>query len=81
MNNKKFSEMTTEELLNSEKTSKITTYAFAVILLFLFVINIFLVFEKGFGASQVIPIALLPILILNFKTLKEIKKELQSRKN
>ncbi len=81
MKETKFSEMSTEELLKSQKTSKIATYTFAVLLLLLVVVNIFLVFKKGFSASQVVPIALLPILFLNFKTLNDIKKELQSREN
>lgn len=81
MKNTKFSEMTTEELLKNQKTSKMATYVFAVILCLLFIVNIFLVFKKGFNASLVVPFALLPILIINFKTLKDIKKELKSREN
>ncbi|RKR09438.1 hypothetical protein C8C83_1071 [Flavobacterium sp. 90] len=81
MKTKRFSEMTTEELLKSEKTSKITTYTFAGILFLLFLVNIFLFSKKGFTASLVIPFALLPILFLNFKTLNDIKKELKSREN
>lgn len=81
MKNSKFSEMTTEELLKSEKTSKTAAYTFAVILFLLFIVNIFLVLKKGFSASQVVPIALLPLLILNFKTLSDIKKELKSRES
>ncbi|MFW0738579.1 MULTISPECIES: redox-active disulfide protein 2 [unclassified Flavobacterium] len=79
MSTKKFSEMTTEELLKSQKMSKTATYSFAVILLLLCIVNIYLVFKKGFSASQVVPIALLPLLVLNFKTLKDIKEELKSR--
>ncbi|BFM43640.1 hypothetical protein CFS9_22810 [Flavobacterium sp. CFS9] len=81
MKNEKFSKMTTEELLKSQKMSKSATYAFAVILALLFIVNIYLVLKKGFSASQVVPIALLPLLILNFKTLKDIKEELKSRES
>lgn len=81
MKTTKFSEMTTEELLKSQKTSKVATYTFAGILFLLFVVNIFLFYKKGFTASLVVPFALLPILLLNFKTLSDIKKELQSREN
>lgn len=80
MKNNKFSEMSTEELLKSEKSLKTVTYIFGVALLFLFGLNIFLAVNRGFSASQVIPLALLPILILNLNSLKEIKKELDSRK-
>jgi hypothetical protein len=79
MKNEKFSKMTTEELLKSQQISKTASYAFAVILLLLFIVNIYLVFKKGFSASQIVPIALLPLLLLNFKTLKDIKEELKSR--
>ncbi|URC14416.1 MULTISPECIES: redox-active disulfide protein 2 [unclassified Flavobacterium] len=79
MKNEKFSKMTTEELLKSQQISKTAAYAFAVILLLLFIVNIYLVFKKGFSASQIVPIALLPLLLLNFKTLKDIKEELKSR--
>ena len=76
---KNFNEMTTEELSKAQKSLKTVTYLFGVVLLLLFCLNIFLVANKGFSASNVIPIALLPIFILNMNTLKEIKKELQSR--
>ncbi|KAF2511893.1 redox-active disulfide protein 2 [Flavobacterium foetidum] len=76
---KKFNEMTSEELIKTHKTLKTVTYLFGVILFVLFVLNIFLVANKGFSASNIIPIALLPIFILNMNTLKEIKKELESR--
>lgn len=76
---KKFNEMTSEELIKTQKSLKTVTYIFGVVLLLLFGINIFLVANKGFSASNVIPIALLPIFILNMNTLREIKKELESR--
>jgi len=77
---KNFKEMTSEELVKTQKSLKTVTYLFGVVLLFLFGLNIFLVANKGFSASNVIPIALLPIFILNMNTLKEIKKELEARK-
>lgn len=76
---KNFNEMTTEELIKTQKSLKTVTYLFGVVLLLLFCLNIFLVVNKGFSASNIIPVALLPIFILNMNTLKEIKKELQSR--
>ncbi|PBJ11749.1 redox-active disulfide protein 2 [Flavobacterium sp. ACN6] len=76
---KNFSEMSNEELIKTQKSLKTVTYLFGVVLLLLFGLNIFLVANKGFSASNVIPIALLPIFILNMNTLKEMKKELESR--
>jgi len=72
--------MTTEELIKTQKSLKTVTYLFGVVLLLLFGLNVFLVANKGFSASNVIPIALLPIFILNMNTLREMKKELESRK-
>lgn len=80
MNSKKPSEMSNEELLKTEKTLKPITYLLATCIAFLFIINIYLTFSNGFSASQIIPIALLPIVIINFKNLKEIKKEKELRK-
>lgn len=77
---KNFSEMSNEELIKTQKSLKIVTYLFGVVLLLLFGLNIYLVANKGFNASNIIPIALLPIFILNMNTLKEMKKELKARK-
>ncbi|CAM3620029.1 redox-active disulfide protein 2 [Flavobacterium chungbukense] len=72
--------MSTEELIKNQKTLKTVNTIFAVVLFMLFALNIFIVFNKGFSAMNVVPIALLPILFLNISNLKEIKKELESRK-
>ena len=75
MKSKKLNELSNEELLKNEKSLKAITYMLAGTLLVLFVAGIVLTFKKGFSALSVIPIALLPILILNFNTLKEVKEE------
>jgi len=80
MKNTKFSEMTTEELIKNQKTLKTVNTIFAVVLLMLFALNVYIVLRKGFSAMNVVPIALLPILFLNLNNLKEIKKELDSRR-
>ena len=75
MKNKKSEEMTNEELLKYEKMVKPITYILGGALALLFGINIFSFFQKGYSALSIIPIALLPILIINLSNLKEIKKE------
>lgn len=80
MKNTKFSEMTTEELIKNQKTLKTVNSIFAVVLLMLFALNVYIVLRKGFSAMNVVPVALLPILFLNLSNLKEIKKELDSRR-
>lgn len=79
MKNKRLKELSNEELLKNEKSLKTITGMLAGALLVLLIINIFLAFKKGFSALSVVPIALLPILIVNFGSLKEMKKEIKSR--
>lgn len=81
MKTNKFAEMTTEELIKTEKISKGAAYGFVVLLILLLGANVFLVLKQGFGPLQIIPITLLPLLFLNFYNLKQIKKELKSREN
>ncbi|MDN3587927.1 redox-active disulfide protein 2 [Pedobacter aquatilis] len=81
MNTKKYNEMSTEELVKTEKSMKSITAMLGGALLVLIVINIFLAFKKGFSAISVVPIALIPIFIMNFGNLKAIKEELKSRDN
>lgn len=79
MENKKISGLSNEELIKSEKKVKTITLLLAGALLVLFLANIFLTFKKGFTAMSVIPIALLPILILNINNWNALKKEIKSR--
>jgi len=79
MNSKKLNEMSNEELLKQQKLLRVITYMLAGILLLLFTLTTFLSLKKGFSALSVVPIALMPIVILNLNNLKEIKKELKSR--
>jgi hypothetical protein len=80
MKNNKLNELSNEELLKQEKSLKVITYMLAGMLLVLFITNIILTFKKGFSALFAVPIALLPIVIINLNTLKEIKKVLDSRR-
>ncbi|TCC86640.1 redox-active disulfide protein 2 [Pedobacter frigiditerrae] len=79
MSKKGLSELSNEELLKNEKTLKTITSMLAGAIFLLFVVNIFLAFKKGFSALSAVPIALLPIVIINFNSLKEMKKEIKAR--
>lgn len=80
MSNKKISEMSNEELLKNEKTIKTVTSLLAGALFFLFAVTVFLnILKKEFNTLTVVPIAFLPILIININNLKEIKKEKVNR--
>ncbi|MBD2757747.1 redox-active disulfide protein 2 [Spirosoma validum] len=74
-----FSQMSIEKLQRQAKTIKIATGTLAGMLLVLLVMALFLSIKKGFSALVIIPFALLPILITNVNSLKQIKKELESR--
>jgi cobalamin biosynthesis protein CobD/CbiB len=74
-----FSEMSVEKLHQQAKTIKVATGTLAGMLLVLLVMAIFLSIKKGFSALVVIPFALLPIVVINVNSLKQIKKELESR--
>ncbi|WP_316735031.1 redox-active disulfide protein 2 [Pedobacter aquatilis] len=79
MKTKKYNEMSTEELVKTEKSMKGITAMLGGMLLVLIIINIFMAFKKGFSDISVVPIALIPIFIINFGSLKAIKEELKSR--
>ncbi|MFS4428461.1 redox-active disulfide protein 2 [Chryseobacterium sp. GVT01B] len=79
MKNKSISEYTNEELISNEKKIKIITIMLGIAILLLFLSNIVLTFKRGFSAMSVIPIALVPILILNINNWNQLKKEKANR--
>lgn len=76
---KSISEYTDEELINNEKKIKILTIMLMAAIVLLFLSTMFLTFKKGFSALTVIPIALLPILIININNWNKLKKEKADR--
>jgi hypothetical protein len=79
MKNKPITEYTNEELINNEKKSKAVSVLLMVSIPILFLSNMLLIFKNGFSALTVIPIALLPILILNINKWNQLKKEKTNR--
>jgi 1,4-dihydroxy-2-naphthoate octaprenyltransferase len=79
MESKKLQDLSTEELQKKEKTTKFLTGMLGGVLSMLFCLNIYTGITKGFSSLTAVPFALLPILILNIKNLKDIKKELDVR--
>jgi asparagine N-glycosylation enzyme membrane subunit Stt3 len=75
-----FSEMSVEKLQQQAKTIKVVTGTLAGMLLVLLVMAILLSIKKGFSALVIIPFALLPIVVTNVNSLKQIKQELESRR-
>jgi hypothetical protein len=79
MKGRKFSEMSTEELLKSEKVIKMLTGMLLGSVTVLLGLGIFLTIRNGFNVLIVVPLALLPVVVLNANSLREIKKEKQAR--
>ncbi len=73
------STLTVEELEKRVKTTKIASIMLAVIIAIQFGIGIFLTLSKGFNVFTVIPLAFLPMLIVNFTNIKKIKAEIAKR--
>jgi len=81
INPEKLSKMSLEELQKQEKSLKIATPILAVLLSVMFVSGIFLTSRQGFSAFSVLPVAFLPLLIVNATNLKKVKAEIASRKS
>lgn len=79
MKAKKPSEMSLEELLQKEKMIKAAIYSLIALNIILLIAVIFLFVKKGFSALFVVPFSMVPIIIINSNSLKEIKKEIALR--
>ncbi len=74
-----FSQKSATELQQQAKTTKLVTGMLAGMLAVLLVMAILLSIKKGFSTLVVVPFGLLPIVLINVNSLKQIKKELKSR--
>lgn len=81
MKKQELSALSTEELQKKEKNIKGLTGMLAVAMIVLFVLYLYITIQKGFTPLLVLPIALMPILIVNIKNIQSIKKELEKRKS
>ena len=79
MRAKKPSEMSIEELLKKQKTILYIIYFLLAASIILLLIIVFLCQETTLSALMVIPYSLIPIVIVNSNSLKEIKKEITFR--
>lgn len=80
MDPKKLQELSTEDLLKQEKALKMLTALLVTALLLVFVTALYTTLRKGFTSLLIIPIALMPVGIMNHNNLKAIRKELNARK-
>ncbi|HAL52645.1 MAG TPA: redox-active disulfide protein 2 [Sphingobacterium sp.] len=79
MNNRPLNGMTDEELQTNKKNALVITWMLTTMLFILLGMGIYTSINKGFSALMAITFALSPIVILNFKRIKEINEELKIR--
>lgn len=80
MKNKLITEYTDEELISNEKKLKIMTILMMCLLVMLFAVLLILTIKKGFNPLLIVPLALFPLLVINFVNLSNLKKEKKRRK-
>jgi hypothetical protein len=73
------STLTIEELQKRAKTTKAATGALAGILLVQLIVGIYLTFKQGFNVFIVLPVAFLPLIIVNYTNINKIKEEIAKR--
>lgn len=68
-----------EELNKKAKTAKLATGLLSGMLLVQFAVGIYMTTQQGFNAFLIVPVAFLPILIINFTNIKKINAEIARR--
>lgn len=74
------SNLSLEELNKKAKTTKFITGLLGGVLLIQFAAGIYLLTQKGFNVFVVIPVAFLPIFLINLTGIKKINEEIARRK-
>ncbi len=73
------SELSQEELLKKVKTGQIAISALGGLLIVLVAATVYLTYLQGFSVFTVLPVAFLPLFIINVSNLKKIQAEIASR--
>ena len=79
MEKENYAELTKEDLISKKKILGVVTGALLGALTVLLIITILSTIKKGFTPLVIIPLALSPILVINFSQIAAISKELKSR--
>jgi len=72
-------ELSKEDLLKKEKTSKTAIAALGGLLIVLIAATVYLTYLQGFSVFTVLPVAFLPLFTINISNLKKIRTEIASR--
>lgn len=79
MKDAKYSEIGLEELKQKESSLKTVVTVFAVMVVLLFLIGIYLTFKQGFSVFSVFPIVILAAFVPSLSNLKSIQTEIARR--
>jgi hypothetical protein len=80
-NNTDLSQLSLEELHKRAKTSRFATGLLLGVIILQFCIGIYLTLKQGFNVFTIIPMAFLPMVMINYAGLKKINEEIAKRKN
>ena len=73
------SELSQEELLKKQKILKAASTSLGGLLILLVAVCVYLTWVQGFSVFSVLPVAFLPMFIINLSNLKKIQAEIASR--
>lgn len=79
MKDNKLTELSDQQLLQNERTTKVVVFTFGGVLFVLFVSVVILTIRKGFSPLIITLLALLPILFTTIKSWQAMKKEIKAR--
>ncbi len=71
--------LTKEQLISRAKMAKFTVIFMGVCVLMMLGSGVYITIQRGFSIFLLIPIAFMPLMLLNVTNYKRIKKELSSR--
>lgn len=73
------STLTLTELQKRAKSTKMASGLLIGIIIVQFITGIFLTIKQGFSVFIIIPVAFLPMVVVNYSNLKKIKEEIAKR--
>lgn len=79
MSTNKYAEMSDEKIIKLEQGAKAIVIFFSVIMLIMTASTLYTTLKKGFSGLSVMPLAFMPIYLLNINSFRQIKKEKKLR--
>ncbi len=79
MKDDSLSKLSLDELKAREKSLRLVSSMFIGCIVIMALAGVFLTVQKGFNTFTVLPVAFLPLMIVNMSNLKKIKDEIAGR--